>query len=179
MKEKIHTALDKLYLACIWTSGLSLLIMTLVIPVGIFNRYVLGHGSMWPEPLAILCMTIFTFIGAGASYRAGGHIAVNMVTDRVPEKARKRMAFIVHILMIILALFIARYGFSLCMVTWNQYIAELPLLRVGLTYLPLPIGSIITLLFIIEHMCLGSQQNRKVVTIGCLGEQKNRQQQAE
>lgn len=166
MKEKIHIVLDRLYLACIWISGIALFIMTLVIPIGVFNRYVLGHGSMWPEPLAILCMITFTFIGAAASYRAGGHIAVTMITDRVPANIQRFMAWGVHFLMIILALFIARFGLSLCSVTWNQYIAEFQVLRVGITYLPLPIGSIITLLFIFEYICFGSQHNRKVVAIG-------------
>ena len=74
---------------CIWISGLALIVMTVVIPIGVFNRYVLGTGSQWPEPLAILCMVVFTFIGAAASYRAGVHIAVTMVTDRVPERFRR------------------------------------------------------------------------------------------
>ncbi len=161
--------MDWLYRLCIWISGLSLLIMTIVIPIGIFNRYVLGHGSMWPEPLAILCMIIFTFIGAAASYRAGGHIAVTMLTDRLPEKAQKPLIQVVNLLMIGLALFVAWYGISLCLVTWDQYIAEFPILRVGLTYLPLPVGSGITLLFIFECMLFGPQHQRPVVMIGAPG----------
>jgi TRAP-type C4-dicarboxylate transport system permease small subunit len=30
----------------------------------VFTRYVLGTGSQWPEPIAILLMVVFTFIGA-------------------------------------------------------------------------------------------------------------------
>jgi TRAP-type C4-dicarboxylate transport system permease small subunit len=71
--------------------------------------------------------------------------------------------------MIVLALFVIWYGISLCLVTWNQYIAEFPVLRVGLTYLPLPIGSMITLLFIVESMIFGPQHQRPVVMIGSPG----------
>ena len=46
--------------------------MSLIIPVGVFTRYVLGIGSQWPEPIAILLMVMFTFVGAAAAYRAGG-----------------------------------------------------------------------------------------------------------
>jgi TRAP-type C4-dicarboxylate transport system permease small subunit len=169
MKETLLVAMDWLYRLCIWISGISLLIMTIVIPIGIFNRYVLGHGSMWPEPLAILCMIIFTFVGAAASYRAGGHIAVTMLTDRLPQKAQKPLIQVVNLLMIGLALFVAWYGISLCQVTWDQYIAEFPVLRVGLTYLPLPVGSILTLLFILECMIFGPQHKRPVVMIGAPG----------
>ncbi|MDP1564976.1 MAG: TRAP transporter small permease, partial [Polaromonas sp.] len=57
---------DWLYLACIWISGLSIFAMSLIIPWGIFTRYVLGTGSQWPEPISILLMVIFTFFGAAA-----------------------------------------------------------------------------------------------------------------
>ena len=43
-------------------------------------------------------------------------------------------------------------------------LAELPWLPVGYTYLPLPIGSLLTLLFVLENALLGSQAHRAVVT---------------
>ena len=61
--------------------------MSLIIPWGIFTRYVLGTGSQWPEPIAIQLMVLFTFLGAAVAYRAGSHIAVAMLTDRLPEAA--------------------------------------------------------------------------------------------
>ena len=176
MKDAVFIAMDWIYRFCIWISGLALFIMTIVIPIGVFNRYVLGHGSMWPEPLAILCMIIFTFFGAAATYRAGGHIAVTMFTDRVPDHLRPALGGLVNLLMVALALFVARYGFSLCSVTWDQYIAEIPGLRVGLTYLPLPVGSLLTLLFILESMIFGPQNHRAVVRIGSPGQDDNHDQ---
>ena len=79
--------MDALYLACIWAAGSCIVLMSLFIPWGIFTRYVLGHGSQWPEPISILLMVVFTFMGAAAAYRAGAHIAVNMITDRLPDAA--------------------------------------------------------------------------------------------
>src|SRR5215203_4430423 len=99
MQQSYQRAMDALYLAAIWLSGLALVIMTLIIPVGVFNRYVLGAGSQWPEPLAILCMVVFTFLGAAASYRAGSHIAVTMLIDRVPERFRQTLTYLVDALM--------------------------------------------------------------------------------
>ena len=84
MTEKYIHFLDTVYLACIWIAGVAIITMSLIIPWGVIARYVLGTGSSWPEPVAILCMVVFTFIGAAASYRAGAHIAVTMFTDRVP-----------------------------------------------------------------------------------------------
>jgi TRAP-type C4-dicarboxylate transport system permease small subunit len=36
--------------------------------------------------------------------------------------------------------------------TWYQSVAEIPLLTVGITYLPIPIGGALTLLFIAERL---------------------------
>ena len=92
MKNTILRFNDALYRLCIWIAGLSMLTMSLIIPWGIFTRYVLGTGSSWPEPTAILLMVVFTFFGAAASYRAGAHMAVTMATDRLPAKLQRNAA---------------------------------------------------------------------------------------
>ena len=38
---------------------------------------------------------------------------------------------------------------------WHQSIAEFPGLSVGLTYTPIPIGGLFTLLFILERLWVG------------------------
>ncbi|WP_145193224.1 TRAP transporter small permease [Pseudomonas sp. URMO17WK12:I11] len=154
---------DALYRACIWVAGLSILTMTLIIPWGIFARYVLGTGSSWPEPVSILLMVLFTFIGAAASYRAGAHMAVAMVTDRMPEPTRRLVAVLTQLLMVGVCLFMTWYGFKLCATTWNQYMASLPSMRVGMSYAPIPVGGLLTLIFVLEKLLLGDQSQRRVV----------------
>ncbi|MGN8261836.1 TRAP transporter small permease [Pseudomonas sp. SMSB3] len=154
---------DTLYRACIWVAGLSILTMTLIIPWGIFARYVLGTGSSWPEPVSILLMVLFTFIGAAASYRAGAHMAVAMVTDRMPEPTRRLVAVLTQLLMVGVCLFMTWYGFKLCATTWNQYMASLPSMRVGMSYAPIPVGGLLTLIFVLEKLLLGDQSQRRVV----------------
>ncbi|GAB0076810.1 TRAP transporter small permease [Pseudomonas syringae] len=135
MKNTLLRINDTLYRACIGIAGLSVLIMTLIIPWGIFARYILGSGSSWPEPTAILLMVVFTFFGAAASYRAGAHMAVSMAVDRMPQQVRRIASVLVQILMATVALFMIFKGFKLCATTWNQFVGELPFLRVGI-FLP-------------------------------------------
>ena len=56
------------------------------------------------------------------------------------------------------------WGYKLSMEMMRQGLAELPWLPVGYTYMPLPIGSFLTLLFVLENMFWGSQSQRAVVT---------------
>ena len=164
MKNNLLRFNDILYLACIWISGAAIFVMSLIIPWGIFARYVLGTGSQWPEPISILLMVVFTFFGAAATYRAGAHIAVAMITDRLPASLRRLCARAVDLLMLAVALFMVFYGFKLVIGTWGQTIGDLPWMPVGASYLPLPLGGLLTLAFILEHMFIGYQGQRAVVT---------------
>lgn len=164
MRETILRLNDRLYLACIWGAGLSIFVMALIIPWGIFTRYVLGSGSQWPEPIAILLMVVFTFLGAAAGYRAGAHIAVGMLTDRLPPGLRQGAAALVHACMAAVAAFMTFYGTRLCIGTWHQNIGEIPWMPVGATYIPVPLGGFIMLVFVVEHMVFGPQDRRAVVT---------------
>ncbi|PFK27573.1 TRAP transporter permease DctQ, partial [Bacillus cereus] len=47
MKNLLLRFNDKLYMTCIWVAGLSVLAIALIIPWGVFARYVLGTGSSW------------------------------------------------------------------------------------------------------------------------------------
>ena len=91
------------YLASIWIAGLALIVMTVVIPIASSTatswaparngRNTVGdpvHGRVHVPRRA-------------ASYRAGVHIAVTMLTDRVPEKYRTALTFLVDALMAVLS----------------------------------------------------------------------------
>ena len=155
--------MDRLYLFTIWAAGTAIFFMSLIIPWGVFSRYVMGTGSQWPEPIAILLMMVFTFIVAAAAYRAGGHIAVNMLTEKLPAPIQRLLAVLVDVLMLVICAFVVWYGTNLCIETWGQGISELPWLPVGATYSPLPMGAAITLLFVLEKIVWGSQAHRRIV----------------
>ena len=170
MKNTVLRINDRIYQLCIGIAGLSVLTMTLIIPWGIFARYVLGSGSSWPEPTAILLMVVFTFFGAAASYRAGAHMAVAMAVDRMPDPVRKAAAILVQVLMAVVCVFMISKGFKLCFNTWNQFLGEMPGLRVGISYLPIPVGGVLTLIFVLEKLFLGDQSHRRVLRFDVIEE---------
>jgi TRAP-type C4-dicarboxylate transport system permease small subunit len=159
MRDLYARWMARLYLLCIWVAGLSMLVMTLIVPWGVYTRYVLGTGSEWPEPMAILLMVVFTFSGAAACYRANAHIAVVLFVDMLPAPAQRLAGWLVDVLLALLSLFMVIWGIELVYTTWFQVIAEFPWLRAGITYMPLPIGGFITLLFILERMWCGPPQD--------------------
>jgi TRAP-type C4-dicarboxylate transport system permease small subunit len=162
-------AFDALYLACIWAAGIAIALMSVIIPIGVVLRYVFGFGAQWPEPIAILLMVVFTFVGAAAAYRAGGHIAVAMLTDALPAPLRRGTARLVDLLMLLVCAFVAWYGTRLCLETMGQSISELSWLPVGVTYAAIPLGALATLLFVLERIVWGPQTLRPVVRFGEAG----------
>ncbi len=157
---------DALYLACIWVAGVAIALMSIIVPVGVVMRYGFGVGAQWPEPISILLMMAFTFVGAAAAYRAGGHIAVVMLTERLPHPAQRVLAHAVDLVMLLVCGFVLWYGTRLCLGTMGQYLAELPWLSVGITYAAIPLGALITLLFVIERIVFGSQHQRALLRFG-------------
>jgi TRAP-type C4-dicarboxylate transport system permease small subunit len=53
-------------------------------------------------------------------------------------------------------LFMLWWGMLLVQTTWAQVIAEFPSVSVGVSYLPVPIGGLITLLFVVERLWTGA-----------------------
>jgi len=158
--------MDGLYLLCMGIAAVALLIMVTVIPIGIFARYVLNGALAWPEPVAIVCMIIFTFIGAPVGFRAGTHICVSMVTDRLSPAAQRLMLRLCDLLMVVTCLIIFQASYNLCVAMWIQPLASLPSVPYGEMYLPIPIGALFTLLFVIERLLNGDHSQRPVVVLG-------------
>ena len=155
MRGAYRRAMDLVYLACATVAGAALVLITLVIPWGVFTRYGLNSAASWPEPAATLLAIVLTFFGAAACYRLGQHMQVTFVRDHLPPAARRLSDVLAELLVAALAVFMAVWGYRLCGDTWNQSIAEFPVLSVGVTYLPIPLGGVCLMLFVIERLALG------------------------
>ena len=155
MKARYAQAMEALYVACIGVSGASLIVITLIIPYGVFMRYGMNSPASWPEPAAVLLMIAFSFLGGAAVYRAQVHMAVRALLDAAAPSTRRVMLGLVDLAMALTCLFMLLWGLQLVRTTWYQVIAEFPLLSVGLTYTPLPLGGLLTLLFILERRWVG------------------------
>jgi TRAP-type C4-dicarboxylate transport system permease small subunit len=65
------------------------------------------------------------------------------------------LGMIIEVCMLATNLFMLWYGVKLAITTWHQSIAEFPVVSVGFSYLPIPIGGAITALFVIERFRTG------------------------
>jgi TRAP-type C4-dicarboxylate transport system permease small subunit len=158
--------MDMLYGFCAVVAGGALVLISAVIPWSVFTRYVLNRAASWPEPTAILLTIVLTFFGAAACYRAGTHMSVSFLVHAMSPRWRRAVEVLAEVLVAVLALFMVIWGATLVGTTWHQSIAEFPALSVGVTYLPIPIGGAITLLFVLERLLIGPPPRPSEARIG-------------
>ena len=156
MAALFRRTMDYLYLVCVVVGCTALVLISAIIPWAVFTRYVLNSAASWPEPLAILLTIVLTFIGAAAAYRLNLHMNISYFADKLPPLPRRLLEIVVQLLMGLIAVFMIVWGSRLVEVTWYNTIADFPFLSVGVTYLPIPVGGVCLLLFIIERIFLGA-----------------------
>src|SRR5262245_46864360 len=152
MKAGYIRAMDALHRACLFAAGLCRVVITVIIPYGVFTRYVLNSAASWPEPMAILLMIVLSFASAVVCYREYLHIGVGILPGMLSGVPKALLGWLIELAMLGTNLFMLWYGIKLVQAMWYQSIAEFPLVSVGVSYLPVPIGGAVTVLFVIERL---------------------------
>lgn len=151
MKAQYIRAMDTLHRGCEILAGACLVIITLIIPYGVFCRYVLNSAASWPEPMAVLLMIVLSFLSAVVCYREHLHIGVGVLPAYLSDRAKAYLGWFLEACMLATNLFMLVWGIRLVEATWNQTIPDFPAISVGLTYLPIPLGGALTALLVIER----------------------------
>jgi len=152
MKAQYIRAMDALHSACLFVAGVCLVIITVIVPYGVFTRYVLNSAASWPEPLATLLMIVVSFLSAVVCYRDYLHIGVGVLPAFLRGQARTALGWMLEACMLGTNIFMLVWGIKLVQATWFQSIAEFPIVSAGMAYLPIPVGGALTTLFVIERL---------------------------
>jgi TRAP-type C4-dicarboxylate transport system permease small subunit len=155
MARAYRKAMDGLYLLCVIVAGTSLVLISAVIPWAVYTRYVLNSAASWPEPMAVLLTIVLTFFGAAGCYRRGLHMNVGFFVGLLAPPLQRAADLVVQAAMAVISAFMFAWGAKLVDATWHNTIADFPFLSVGVTYLPIPIGGALLLLFVIERVAIG------------------------
>jgi TRAP-type C4-dicarboxylate transport system permease small subunit len=152
MKQHYIRAMDAIHAGCLFVAGACIVLITIIVPYGVFTRYVLNSAASWPEPMAVLLMIVLSFLSAVVCYREHLHIGVGLLPAVLKEPAKSLLGLLLEICMLATNLFMVVWGIRLVETTWYQSIAEFPIATAGMTYLPIPIGGALTALFVIERL---------------------------
>jgi TRAP-type C4-dicarboxylate transport system permease small subunit len=156
MKALYVRAMDAINRACLVVCGVCLAVIAIIIPWGVFTRYVLNSAASWPEPLAVLLMIVLAFLSAVVCYREYLHIGVGILPNLLTGRAKVALGWLIELCMAATNLFMLWWGLKLVDTTWGQTIGEFPAVSVGMSYLPVPVAGLLTLLFVIERLWTGA-----------------------
>jgi TRAP-type C4-dicarboxylate transport system permease small subunit len=143
--------MDAVHAACLFVAGTCLVVITIIVPYGVFTRYALNSAASWPEPMAVLLMIVLSFLSAVVCYREHLHIGVGVLPAFLDGAPKAALGWFLEICMLATNLFMLVWGIKLVQATWYQAIPEFPIIWVGLAYTPIPIGGALTALFVIER----------------------------
>lgn len=70
-------------------AGIVLVALVLGTFFGVFARYIFNKPFNWLEEMQLAAMVWISFLMAGVCFRRGGHVAIEIVVDSLPQKAQR------------------------------------------------------------------------------------------
>ncbi|MGM8211263.1 TRAP transporter small permease [Virgibacillus sp. W0430] len=128
-----------------------LAIMTIVVAFQILSRYIFHNPLGWSEEVTRYLFIYLTFLAASVGVRGHIHIGVDILAERLTGVSKKVLEHIVSFIVIIFLLVLIYFGIKLSVGNWAQKSPSLSL-PIGIFYAAIPIGSIFSLLFVLENM---------------------------
>lgn len=157
--SRIIVNLD-LYLACALLAFLIGLTF-----VGVFTRYFFSAPIVWQEEVQLAVFLWIAFLAGSAGFRMGGHVAIEILVDQLPQKIRTIVEILVSVLVVLLLAYLAKNGF-VYMTTLIKGSRQTSILHVPyvLIYGILPVSCILMIISqiyaIVVRYLPGHEQNK-------------------
>ena len=115
-------------------------VMSVIVMLQIFFRFVIYVPLPWSEELARYLMIWTGMVGSFVAMREGRHIGVTMVVNRLPPRAAAWVAVFVQLVTILFLAIVAKQGLALALINLNQLS---PAMRIPMffPYIAVPVGA--------------------------------------
>ena len=136
----------------LWIAAAGMVAMTALVGWQVFARYVLNESPSWTEPVSIMVMSWFIFLGAAVGVRENFHMVFDVLIHFLPG-AGGWMRATSDLAVLVFGLGMVIYGGQLMIQTWSAIIPVLHLPG-GFDYMPIVAGGVLMFLFALERLCL-------------------------
>lgn len=90
-----------------WLGDLDIIVAAAVLSVlivltfmGVIWRYLFKAPFTWLEEVQLACMVWIVFAAAGAAFRAGNQVAIEMIVDLMPKKMQKAVTVFISVVVL-------------------------------------------------------------------------------
>lgn len=94
-------------------AAFALAVLVVVTFTNVFMRYLFSAPLIWAEEVQLLCFLWMTFMGAGAAFRFGSHVAIEVVVDALPDKFKRIIEIVDYILVILILGYVTYLGMTM------------------------------------------------------------------
>lgn len=144
--EAINNRLDR------WVCRFSIFlmaVMTFVVWLQVFQRYVMNASLSWSEELARYLLVWVSFFGASVAMRRGEHLSIDLLQEKLTPGLRRGAVFIAEGLVLTFWIFVIYYGVRYAVENMNQFATALPI-AYGQVYIAIPLGAALMALQSVE-----------------------------
>jgi len=117
----------------------------------IVNRYFFGLSLSWSEELQRYLHIAIVFLSIPVAYRAGRHIHVDYIKNRMPPLMTRFLDFLIEGLWLMFACVVCYFTLQLMSVAKYQITPGLGL-RMDFIYLPMCIGSVFLIVLVVFRL---------------------------
>ncbi len=146
-----HRTLNGISRICIFVTGVSLVVLTLIFGWLVYGRYVLNATPTWVEQVSLLLVALITFIGAAVGIHENTHLGVSYFRELSPPLVRKVFTIVSHLTMAVFGAIMATAGYQLTVFKWGSLI---PLIHIpeGVRAIPIVLCGGFIFLFSLGHL---------------------------
>ncbi|MCM3568479.1 TRAP transporter small permease [Neobacillus mesonae] len=145
---KVLSTLNRFILSL---SGILLGIMTFLVIIQVFFRYVLEKPLTGSEELARFTMIWLVMIGSTVVLRNKSHIAVEFFVELFPTVIQKGARIITYLLIFVFAIILMVDGYQLAMTSMSQ-ISPATRIPNGYIAMSIPVSGFISALYMLESL---------------------------
>lgn len=131
-------------------TGILMAVMTALVLIEVFWRYVLNSPLGAPLELSIMCMVWIAMLGTATAVRTRSHIAVTMLVDAMPPGLRRATQFFSYAVMLAVFYIVATQGWTVAMRAMRQ-LSTMTGIPQGYTALCVPACGVLCMLYILEQ----------------------------
>lgn len=142
--SKLHFAWENIELSiCL----ICMVAMTAITFVQVIARYVFLNSLTWAEEICRFLVVWLTFAGSAYAFRKGAHVSITALADRLPNKLRVILNILISLVTIFFFVVLLYYGWEhTYQQILNGQVAPATRLPIAISYLAVPIGSLLVIL---------------------------------
>ncbi|HKU85541.1 MAG TPA: TRAP transporter small permease [Casimicrobiaceae bacterium] len=152
--QRYQRLLDAVDRVVSWVIIAAMAVLTIVVVVQVFYRYVLNDSIRWGWDIPRLCFIWVLMLSIPLGIRYNAHVGIDIVVQRLSPATQRAILVFNAFFMLVLSATAAYYGVILAKDTMDQMMPGINL-SVGLFYVGLAIGQIHTCMHVARILMTG------------------------